>query len=110
MPVLLVLCSHPDPTAAEALATALVEQRLAACVNVLPGARSVYRWEGKVERAQETLLLIKTTTDRLDALKEHIVMAHPHAVPEVLALDVASGLDRYLDWVRSETEAPGTKA
>ena len=107
MSILLVLCSHPDPAAANALATALVGQRLAACVNILPGAQSVYRWEDQVEHAQETLLLIKTTTDRFDALKEHIVMAHPHAVPEVLALDVVAGLDRYLDWVRDETIPTG---
>jgi periplasmic divalent cation tolerance protein len=109
MSVLLVLCSHPDPAAAETLATALVEQRLAACVNVLPGVRSVYRWLGNIEHAQETLLLIKTTSDRLDALKESIVMAHHYAVPEILALSVDSGLERYLDWVRAETMRRGTE-
>ncbi|MEO7478555.1 MAG: divalent-cation tolerance protein CutA [Lysobacteraceae bacterium] len=107
MSILLVLCSHPDSVAADALATALVEQRLAACVNILPGARSVYRWEGQIERALETLLLIKTTTDRFDSLKEHLVTAHPHAVPEVLALDVVAGLDRYLEWVRDATALIG---
>jgi periplasmic divalent cation tolerance protein len=110
MSVLLVLCSHPDPVAVEALATALVEQRLAACVNVLPDMRSVYRWEGQIERAQEILLLIKTTADRFDAVKGFIVSVHPYAVPEVIALDVAAGLDRYLDWVRSETVPAGTSA
>ena len=107
MSVLLVLCSHPDPVAAGALATALVERRLAACVSIVSGARSVYRWEGRIEHAQETLLLIKTTTDRFNDLKERIVAEHPHAVPEVLALDAVAGLDRYLDWVRSETERTG---
>jgi periplasmic divalent cation tolerance protein len=110
MSVLLVLCSHPDPDAAETLATALVEARLAACVNVLPGARSVYRWHGSIEHALETLLLIKTTSDRLDALKESIVIAHPYAVPEILALTADAGLDRYLDWVRAETRLPGADA
>ena len=110
MSVLLVLCSHPDPVAAEALATALVEQRLAACVNVLPDLRSVYRWEGKIERGREILLLIKTTTDRFDAVKEYLVSVHPQAVPEIVGLDIVAGLDRYLDWVRVETETPGTTA
>jgi len=110
MPVLLVLCSHPDPVAAEALAATLVEERLAACVNVLPGMRSVYRWQGKIERAQEILLLIKTTTDRFDAVKEHIVTVHPYAVPEIIGANVVAGLDRYLDWVRDETAPAGTSA
>lgn len=110
MSVLLVLCSHPDPDAAETLATSLVEARLAACVNVLPGVRSVYRWQGNIEHAQENLLLIKTTSDRLDALKESIVMAHPYAVPEILAFATDAGLDRYLDWVRTETARTGTGA
>ncbi len=70
--------------------------------------KSVYRWQDRIERAEETLLLIKTTSDRFDALKESIVMAHPHAVPEVLALNVIAGLDRYLDWVRAETTQPGS--
>ena len=110
MSVLLVVCSHPDPAAAETLAVALIEARLAACVNVLPGMRSVYRWQGGIESTQETLLLIKTTTDRLDALKESIVMTHPYAVPEILALPVDCGLDRYLDWVRTETAGAGVDA
>jgi len=110
MSVLLVLCTCPDVAWAESLAGSLVEQRLAACVNVLPDVRSTYRWEGSVERTQELLLLIKTTADRFDAVKEHIVFVHPYALPEVLAVNVAAGLDRYLDWVRSETTLPGATA
>ena len=110
MSVLLVLCTHPDPAAAETLATTLVEQRLAACVNVLPGLRSVYRWEGRVERAQETQLLIKTTVERFDALKDAIVKLHPYSLPEILAFETRVGLDSYLDWVRAETSAPGDGA
>ncbi len=110
MPVLLVLCTCPDPAGADLLAGSLVEQRLAACVNILPDLRSVYRWEGRIERAQESLLLIKTSADRFDALKEHIVSVHPYALPEILALDVVAGLDRYLDWVLTETRQPGAAA
>jgi periplasmic divalent cation tolerance protein len=110
MSVLLVLCSCPDAASADALAGSLVEQRLAACVNVLPGMRSTYRWEGRVERADEILMLIKTTTERFDALRNHLVGAHPHALPEVLAFEAAGGLDRYLDWVRAETTSPGVPA
>jgi len=110
MPVLLVLCTCPDATVAETLAESLVEHRLAACVNVMPDVRSTYRWEGKLEHAQELLLLIKTTADRFDAVKDHIVCVHPYAVPEVLALDVVAGLERYLDWVHNETRSAGAAA
>jgi periplasmic divalent cation tolerance protein len=110
MSVLLVLCACPDTACADALAGSLVEQRLAACVNVLPDVRSPYRWEGSVERAQELMLLIKTTAERFDAVTDHLVCVHPYALPEVLALDVAAGLDRYLDWVRAETTLSGASA
>jgi len=110
MSVLVVLCTCPDADGAESLAAALVERRLAACVNLLPGVRSVYRWEGAVERAAETLLLIKTTAARLDALEECIVSLHPHAVPEIVALEPAGGLASYLDWVRAETSDAGAGA
>jgi periplasmic divalent cation tolerance protein len=110
MSVLLVLCTHPDPAAAETLAATLVERRLAACVNVLPGLRSVYRWQGRVERATEVLLLIKTSADRFETLKETIVSLHPYSLPEVIAFESKDGLDRYLDWVRTETAAIGDGA
>jgi len=103
MSVLLVLCTCPDPASANAIAASLVEQRLAACVSALPGLRSVYRWEGEIRRDDETLLLIKTTDAQLDALKIHIVMSHPNALPEILAFAAVAGLDRYLDWVHAET-------
>ena len=110
MSLLIVLCSCPEAIGAETLANELVERRLAACVNLLPDVRSVYRWQGAVERAHETLLLIKTTADRFEALKEYLVSTHPYTVPEVIALDVVAGLDRYLDWVRAETALSGAAA
>ena len=110
MSVLLVLCTHPDPAAAETLATTLVGRRLAACVNVLAGLRSVYRWQGRIEHAQEVLLLIKTTAERFDELKDAIVSLHPYSLPEVLAFETRAGLDRYLDWVRAEASAAGDDA
>jgi len=108
MSVLLVLCTCPDPASADALAYSLVEHHLAACVNVLPGLRSVYRWEGRIQRDNETLLLIKTTAARFDALKDQLVKAHPNTLPEILAFEAPDGLDRYLDWVHAET-APTTE-
>lgn len=103
MTVLIVLCTCPDDTVGERIATALVEERLAACVNRLPGVASIYRWRDKVCRDSELLLLIKTTFERFDALRERIVELHPYELPEVIALDVATGLDRYLAWVEAET-------
>lgn len=103
MSVLLVLCTCPDPASADAIAHSLVEHRLAACVNVLPGLRSVYRWEGAIHSDSESLLLIKTAAAQLDALKELIVKAHPSELPEILAFEAVDGLDRYLDWVHAET-------
>lgn len=103
MSVLLVLCTCPDAASADAIAQVLVDRRLAACVNALPGVRSVYRWEGKIQCDSETLLLIKTTVARFDALKDQLVKAHPNTLPEILAFEAVAGLDRYLDWVHAET-------
>lgn len=98
--VILVAC--PDEPTATSIARALVEEGLAACVNVLGEVRSVYRWRGSVEEAQERLLVIKARADRLDALAARIVALHPYEVPELLALPVARGLGTYLEWLRAE--------
>ena len=110
MSFLLVLCTCPDAATADALAQALVEERLAACVNVLPGVRSVYRWQGAVERTDEVLLLAKTTVARFDELEARIVALHPATLPEVIACDIAGGLDRYLAWVGAATAVHGDAA
>ena len=103
MPVLLCLCTCPDADCADTIATTLVEERLAACVNQLPGLRSVYRWEGKVDRAEEVLLLIKTTDDRLPALTARVQALHPYELPELIAVEAAGGLAPYLAWVAEQT-------
>ncbi len=105
----LCLCACPDADTALRIADALVDAQLAACVQVLPGATSVYRWQGKVERASETLLLIKTTHVRFDALAARIVELHPYELPEVIAVEITGGLPAYLDWIARET-APGEDA
>jgi len=101
----IVLCTVPDPACAERIATALVEERLAACVNALPGVSSTYRWEGKVERANEVLLVMKCTADRYPALQARILALHPYTLPEVIALEVTDGSAPYLDWI-TETTRP----
>jgi periplasmic divalent cation tolerance protein len=97
------LVTAPDAQVAERIARTLVEERLAACVNILPGARSVYRWQGKVEDAQELVLVVKTVQERVPALVARIPELHPHKVPEVIVLAVESGLPAYLSWVVDET-------
>ena len=99
----LVFCTCPDAATAQALARLLVERRLAACVNLLPPMQSVYRWQGRVEQAEEVQLLVKTCADRLDALTAAITHLHPYEVPEILALTPSAGLPAYLDWIRAQT-------
>lgn len=103
MQAIVVLCTCPDEASAERIASALVEERLAACVNCVPGIASTYRWQGKVDRAHECLLLIKTTSERFDALRERIVALHPYELPEVIAVDIALGHAPYLAWIATET-------
>jgi periplasmic divalent cation tolerance protein len=93
----------PDPACAAAIARALVEERLAACVNVLPGVRSIYRWEGAVQDEGETLLIVKTRAERAQALEARVRALHPYEVPEVLRVDAAGGSPPYLAWVMEET-------
>ncbi|HUR39687.1 MAG TPA: divalent-cation tolerance protein CutA [Verrucomicrobiae bacterium] len=88
---------------APVLAAALVEERVAACVNVVPGLLSVYRWKGAVQQDPETLLLAKTTVGRFDALKALVLRHHPHELPEVIALKVDRGHVPYLDWIQEST-------
>lgn len=95
---LLVLITCP-PAVADGLATALVEARLAACVNVLPGIQSVYRWQDAVERSAETLLIAKTTPDAYGALEAQVRALHPYELPEIVAVDIAAGLPAYLQWL-----------
>jgi periplasmic divalent cation tolerance protein len=99
------LCTCPDRASAEAIAQTLVEERLAACVNLLPGVVSIYRWEDRIERAEEIQMLIKTTAARLPALSERLRALHPCDVPELIALEAVGGLPEYLNWVAAETAA-----
>ncbi len=103
---LLVLTNLPDRAAAVKLARELVESRLAACVNVLAGCTSVYRWNGAIEEANEVPLLIKTRAARYDELEAAIRSLHPYEVPEVIAVPLARGLADYLEWVAEQTAIP----
>ncbi len=96
--VILVTC--PSRPVGERIGRALVESRLAACVNILPGVRSIYRWEGKIQRDPEVLLMIKTRRRRLAALQRTVKSLHPYTVPEIIALPVIAGSAAYLAWVK----------
>ena len=101
--ILIVFTNCPDEACANTIALALVEARLAACVNILPRAQSVYRWQGKVESATEIPVFIKSTATSYPALEKLIRQHHPYEVPEIIALPVAHGLPAYLNWVAAET-------
>jgi len=105
MTALLVITNCPDQACAETLATALVELRLAACVNILAPCASIYQWKGSVERAAEVPLFIKTTEERYAQLEAAIRTAHPYETPEIVAIPVAAGLPEYLAWVVAETQS-----
>lgn len=103
MSALLVLTTLPDRPAAEKLAAALVEERVAACVNILAPCASVYRWKGDVQHDEEHPLLIKTTREAYAALEAAIRARHPYELPEIVAVPIERGLPAYLDWLAAET-------
>jgi periplasmic divalent cation tolerance protein len=100
---LVVLVTAPSAEKAAEIARAVVEERLAACGNVVPGLRSIYRWEGTVHDEGEALLVLKTARDRLDALRARVIALHPYDVPEVIALPIEAGSAPYLAWIVGET-------
>ena len=100
---LVVLVTAPGAEEAARIARALVEERLAACGNVVPGLRSIYRWEGAVHEDAEALLVLKTTRERFEALRARVLALHPYEVPEVVALPVEAGSASYLEWIVRET-------
>jgi len=103
--VRVVLITAPDLDAARELGLMLVEERLAACANVVPGLTSIFHWHGEVKDESEVLLVLKTTGSVVGALVERAVSLHPYDVPEVIALPVVAGYGPYLEWVRSEVGA-----
>ena len=106
MATYLVLTNLPDRESAERLARGVVEARVAACVNVLSPTRSVYRWKGAVETAEEYPVLIKTAADRYPELEKTIRALHPYELPEIVAVGIEAGLPAYLAWVEAETRPP----
>jgi periplasmic divalent cation tolerance protein len=102
--IVLILTTVPDGDRGEQLARTLVDERLAACVNVLPPMTSFYRWKGRVEQDVERQLAIKTTRARVAAVQARIRELHPYELPELIVVTVTDGAAAYLDWVRGETK------
>ena len=103
---IVVLSTVPDQKSAEKIAAALVEDRVAACVNLVPGLTSIYRWEQQVKREPECLLVIKSSADRFEDLRKLLRSLHPYETPEILALRVSHGDPAYLRWLTENTQLP----
>jgi periplasmic divalent cation tolerance protein len=102
-----VYATFPDMKSAEAIGESLVRGGLAACANLIPGMRSIYRWKGKIERGEEVVAFIKTTAAQADAVIAAIEAQHPYDTPAIVVLPIARGSRRYLDWIAEETAGSG---
>lgn len=102
--VVVIFVTAPDGQVAERLARHLVEDRLVACVNIVPGLKSLYWWEGSVQSSDEVLMLAKARREDVGTVAARVRELHPYELPEVIATEVVAGLGEYLDWVASETE------
>ena len=94
----------PDRESGERISRVLVEEHLAACVNLVPGLSSIYRWQGEIQQDQECLLLIKTTAERFEVLADRLRGLHPYDVPEIIALPIGAGDPAYLNWITENTK------
>jgi periplasmic divalent cation tolerance protein len=103
---ILVISTCPGSISAKKIAQDLVTEKLAACVNIIPGVQSYFSWVGKVDTANEYMLIIKTTDDVYDALEKRIVKLHPYELPEIIAVSIEAGFSAYLDWVSKNSKKP----
>ena len=101
--VLIVFVTASSRREAERIGRAVVTEKLAACVNIIPAVNSIFRWQAKVRKSREALLVLKTTRERYKSLEKAILSQHSYEVPEILAIAVAAGLNQYIGWVREET-------
>jgi len=106
---LIVLVTTSNAEEAARIADVLVSERLAACVNIVPGIESIYRWEGKVTRDHESLMIIKTTGARYDEVERRVKELHNYSTPEVIALKIERGSEQYLSWLRDSTANDPTR-
>ena len=104
LPHILVLTSCPGTITAKKIANTLVMERLAACVQIIPGVQSYFHWVGKVDNKEEVLLLIKATSGGYKALEKKIKALHPYELPEIISVPISGGFDKYLDWIYTNTQ------
>jgi len=104
--ILILVCTCPDAATARRLAGGLLERKLAACVNILPEIRSMYRWQGELHDDGEALMVVKTVQQAYAEVEAWLLQHHPYDVPEVLAVQVQAGSAAYLEWVQNEVETP----
>lgn len=97
----IIFCTCPDRATAEQIAHLLIDSNLAACVNIVPGIISIYKWQGKIESADEHLLLIKSNDESYQAVENKIKAHHPYELPEIVAIPITNGLPEYLNWIDS---------
>lgn len=102
METMIVLCNVPEQALAEQIATTLLDEQLAACVNIMAACQSMYRWQGKIETASEIPMLIKSSKALYPRLQARLLELHPYEVPEIVALPLQDGLPAYLTWVAGE--------
>ena len=102
-PYQIIFCTSPNQKTSEIIAHSLVEQKLAACVNILPGLTSIYCWQDQIEHASEQLLMIKTNSIHYAQIEQVIKTLHPYEIPEIIALAIDQGLPAYLDWIHQNT-------
>lgn len=107
---LIVFVTAPNKDEAARIAESLVSERMAACVNIVGGIESVYRWEGEVTRDQEVLLIIKTTDERYEELERRVIELHSYSTPEVIAYRIERGSEAYLKWLRDSAARGGAQA
>lgn len=103
MSIVLVFSTLPDAETAQQLARTLVEEGLVACVNILPGIQSIYRWQGAIESSAEVMLIAKTANASYPALEARLKALHPYELPEIVAFSASMGLPAYFDWVNQST-------
>jgi periplasmic divalent cation tolerance protein len=100
----IIISTVADQATAELIARRVLQQRLAACINIIPGVTSIYRWQGEIEKSSELILLIKSRADHIDAITETIRSLHPYQLPEIIALPLTAGLPAYFDWIDNQLD------
>jgi periplasmic divalent cation tolerance protein len=104
MSAIVIYCTCPDIETAQRISRLAVEQRLAACINQIPGITSIYTWDGNIQQDQEVLLIVKTIEERFDDFQKLVNDEHPYDLPEIIALPVTQGSPDYLDWIKQCTK------